>query len=69
MVYIKNTSNRDYYDYKSEFTFVPNELLTEREFDIFCPSLSPSLFTKVNVKKCNTYKFFGVRFEATNSAD
>lgn len=69
MIYIKNTTGRDYYDHNSEFTFVQNELLTEREFNVFCPSFSPKLFTKVKVKKRNTYKFFGIRFENDNSAD
>ena len=69
MLFIKNTTGRDYYDHKSEFTFIENELLTEREFNIFCPSLSINLFTKVKVKKCDTYKCFGVRFECSNSGD
>lgn len=63
MTYIKNNTGRQFYDYKSEFTFVEDELLTEREFEIFCPSLKIENFTKVHVKKADTYMFFGVRFE------
>lgn len=67
MLYIKNTTGRDIYDHKSAFTFIENELLTEEEFSVFCPSLNKSAFTKVNVKQSKTFTFFGVRLEKDNS--
>lgn len=69
MLYIKNTTGRQFYDHKSQFTFVEDELLTMNEFEIFCPSLNIVNFTKVNVKKADTYIFFGVRFECDKGAD
>lgn len=69
MLYIKNTTGRQFYDHKSEFTFVKDELLTAKEFEIFCPSLCLANFTKVHVKKRDTYTMFGVRFEFDKGAD
>lgn len=56
-------ATKDAYDHKSEFNLVRNELLTEREKTLFCPSLKDDLFETVQVKKSNTYIFFGCRFE------
>lgn len=67
MRYIKNTTGNDIYDHKSEFTFISEELLTEEEFSVFCPSLNKSMFSIVNVKKSNVNEFFGVRKEISNS--
>lgn len=53
----------DAYDRKTEFNLVRNELLTEREKILFCPSLKEDLFETVQVKKTETYFFFGCRFE------
>lgn len=69
MLYIKNTTGRQFYDHKSEFTFVEDELLTVKEFEIFCPSLPLAAFTKVHVKKADTYTIFGIRFEYDKGAD
>lgn len=63
MLYIKNNTGRDIYDHKSEFTFVPNELLTRKEFEVFMPSFSEKSFEKVNISKNKTHRFFAVRFE------
>lgn len=63
MLYIKNNSGRDIYDHKSEFTFIENELLTPKEFEVFMPSFSEKLFQKVNISKNKTCTFFSVRFE------
>lgn len=56
-------ARKDAYDRKTEFNLVRNELLTEREKSLFCPTLKDSLFEIVQVKKSNTYIFFGCRFE------
>ena len=69
MVYIKNTTGHDLYDHKSEFTFIENELLTKREFEIFCPSLSMKGLSTINISKNKTCRFFGVRFECHNSGE
>ena len=56
-------AKKDAYDWKTEFNLIKNELLTEKEKNIFCKNFSDNLFEKVQVKKTNTYFSFGCRFE------
>lgn len=67
MQYIKNTSEQDIYVQSTGYMFYKNELLTDEEFSLFCPSLDKSLFTRVNVKKSDTIVFRGIRTEYNNS--
>jgi hypothetical protein len=63
MIYIKNTTGHDIYDWQSQFTFLNNEILTEREFQIFMPLSKPQDFTRINIPKSKTTRYFGVRYE------
>lgn len=63
MRYIKNTSSQDIYVQSTGYMFYKNELLTDEEFSVFCPSLDKSLFSRVSVKKSDTIVVHGVRLE------
>ena len=51
-------------NYSNKFDeIIKNELITERELEKYYKDFSKDLFEIVEVKKNNTYKFFGARFE------
>lgn len=51
-------------NYNNKFDeIIKNELITEKELEKYYRDFSKDLFEIVEVKKNNTYKFFGSRFE------
>lgn len=53
----------DIYDRKTQYTTIPNELLTPKERKKMFPSLSNSCFEETEVNKKNTWYGFGGRFK------
>ncbi len=50
-------------DFKSGYTTIVNELVTEKEKEKKFPALSEKVFDTVEISKRNVYWSFGARFE------